>query len=55
LRQATKTQQLICEMNPDAPAAVSIRKIVQKLRGYEGGIDSKGSLQFFWEQIIGVA
>ncbi len=55
LRQATKTQQLVCESNPDAPAAVAIRKIVQKLRGYEGGIDNKGSLQFFWEQIIGVA
>ena len=55
LRQATRTQQLVCQSNPDAPAAVSIRKIAQKLRGYEGGMDCKGNLQFFWEQIIGVA
>jgi flagellar biosynthesis protein FlhG len=55
LRQATKNQQLISQMAKESGSAQAIRKIAQKLRGYEGSGDCKGNLQFFWEQIIGVA
>lgn len=55
LRQATKVQQLVMKSHPETPAALAIRKIAQKFKGYEVPEECKGSLQFFWEQLIGVA
>lgn len=55
LRQATRSQQLVTRSHPDAISSHAIRKIAQKLKGYEAPEECKGSLQFFWEQLIGVA
>lgn len=55
LRQATRSQQLVTRSHPDATSSQAIRKIVQKFKGYEAPEECKGSLQFFWEQLIGVA
>ncbi len=55
LRQATKHQQLVMKVHPEAPSSQALRKITQKFKGYEVLEECKGSLQFFWEQLIGVA
>jgi flagellar biosynthesis protein FlhG len=55
LRQCTRAQQLVTNSQPDAISSVAIRKIAQKFTGYELAPECKGSLQFFWEQLVGVA
>jgi flagellar biosynthesis protein FlhG len=55
LRQATRAQQLVIQSNPDANSSHAIRKMAQKFRGYGAVEECKGSLQFFWEQLVGVA
>ena len=55
LRQCTRAQQLVTNSQPDAISSLAIRKIAQKFTGYELAPECKGSLQFFWEQLVGVA
>lgn len=55
LRQATRCQQLVTRSHPDAVSSLAIRKLAQKFKGYEGRSECKGNLQFFWEQLIGLA
>lgn len=55
LRTATKSQQLIAKMNPRAPSSYAIQMLSEKLNGYEPIPAIKGGMQFFWEQLIGVA
>ena len=55
LRQATRTQQLVTRAYPDSTASISLRKISQNLKGYEPVDGCKGNLQFFWQQLVGVA
>lgn len=55
LRAATKSQQLIVQMNPHAPSSHAIRLLSEKLSGYASMQPVKGGLQFFWEQLVGVA
>ncbi|MCB0340977.1 MAG: MinD/ParA family protein [Pseudobdellovibrionaceae bacterium] len=55
LRRATKSQQLIIEKSPQASAAVAIRNVGEKLRVFKDIEHTKGGMQFFWEQIVGVA
>ncbi len=55
LRQATKSQQLVVRSNPDSISSREIQKIARKLSACESHDNCKGSLQFFWEQIVGVA
>lgn len=55
LRQATRAQKLVAVSNPESSASCAIRKIAQKFKGYEAVEECKGSLQFFWEQLVGVA
>ena len=56
LRQATKSQELVCRSRPDAPSAEALRKIAQRFRGPVVETDGcKGGLQFFWERALGVA
>lgn len=55
LRQATRAQQLVTRVSPMTPSSLAIRKLAQKLKGYEVQTACKGGLQFFWEQLIGVA
>lgn len=55
LRQATKNQQLVMRSHPETAAATAMRRIVRKFNVQEIPETSKGSLQFFWEQLVGVA
>lgn len=53
LRQATRSQQLIARSHPNSMSSHAIRRMAQKFKGYEKVDECKGSLQFFWEQLIG--
>lgn len=55
LRNATKSQQLVVHSNPRSPSSFSIHGLSKKVSDYSRLTDSKGGLQFFWEQMIGVA
>lgn len=55
LRSATKSQQLVTKVHPQATSSVAIRNLSQKLRSFSDIDRSKGGIQFFWEQIFGVA
>ncbi len=55
LRQAIQSQKLIVRSNPQAVSSVSIGEIANKLNGYQTIDKCKGSLQFFWRQLLGVA
>ncbi len=55
LRQTTQTQKLVVRSHPDAISTVSIREIANELSGYNQIDSCKGSLQFFWRQLLGVA
>ena len=55
LRRATKSQQLILDADPRSPSSSALRAITEKFSsfGYLG--ESKGGIQFFWDQLVGVA
>lgn len=55
LRNATKSQQLVMKVNAQAPSSLAIREVAQKLRQNSNIDRSKGGIQFFWEQVFGVA
>ena len=55
LRIATKSQQLVTLVEPRAAASYAIRMLAEKLNGYSPMAQAKGGMQFFWEQLIGVA
>ena len=55
LRQCTNAQQLVIKSHPESVAAKSIQKLAQRLCGAETDVECKGSLQFFWEQLVGLA
>jgi flagellar biosynthesis protein FlhG len=55
LRQSTRALQLVCRSHPEAESSRAIQKLAQKFRGYEAVPECKGSLQFFWEQMVGLA
>lgn len=55
LRQSIRSSQLVVTSQPRSPAATSIRGLVENLSGFESFANSKGGLQFFWQQLSGVA
>ena len=55
LRQSTRAQQLVARAFPEAESTKAFTKLAQKLRGYEPAPECKGSLQFFWEQLVRLA
>lgn len=55
LRQATRAQQIVSRVSPDAPSSQAILQLVQGFKGYEARTECKGSLQFFWEQLVRLA
>jgi len=55
LRIATKSQQLVAQSDPRSPASFAIRMLAEKLSGYAPMGQVKGGMQFFWEQLVGVA
>ncbi len=55
LRAATKSQQLVVKVQPQAASSLAIRKLSEKLKPFNDIEKSKGGIQFFWEQAFGVA
>ena len=55
LRQSTRAQQLVTNAYPDAPSTHAFRKVASNLLGNLLPNEIKGGLQFFWEQLVGVA
>ncbi len=55
LRQATRAQQLVSRAYPDAPSVQAIAKLANGLNGGASTRECKGSLQFFWEQLVRLA
>lgn len=55
LRQATKQQQLVVAAQPSCPSSLAIKRLAEKISGYGQVPELKGSIQFFWQQLSGVA
>lgn len=55
LRQATKQQQLVVASAPSCPSSLAIRRLAEKVSGFGQVPELKGSIQFFWQQLSGVA
>lgn len=55
LRQSTRSQQLVLKAVPTAPSSVAISQLARGFSGYRHVSECKGSLQFFWEQLVRLA
>jgi flagellar biosynthesis protein FlhG len=55
LRQSIRSQQLVVEVQSRAPASLAIRALSENLKNSERFTEVKGGLQFFWNQLSGVA
>jgi flagellar biosynthesis protein FlhG len=55
VRRATKSQQQFVKTNPEIPASLAMKKIVERLDRTQSQCQVKGGIQFFWEQLMGVA
>ena len=55
LRQCNRKQELVTRVMRTAPASVAIRAMAENLNGSERFTQMKGGLQFFWNQLSGVA
>lgn len=55
LRKATRSQQLCLKMSPRCPSSFGLRMLAEKLSNYGQLAETKGGMQFFWEQLVGVA
>lgn len=55
LRQSTRAQQLVSRAHPDSPSVHAFRSLASNLLGNSAQTEMKGGLQFFWEQLVGVA
>jgi len=55
VRRATKNQQIFVKSIPETPAAHSIKKMIEKINSTQNLGQIKGGIQFFWEQLMGVA
>jgi flagellar biosynthesis protein FlhG len=54
-KKSTQNQRLVLKHDGSSPAAQSIHSIAQRLDRSVQRSDSKAGLQFFWEQVAGVA
>jgi hypothetical protein len=48
-------QELVVRAMKNAPASLAIRAMAENLKGSERFTEMKGGLQFFWNQLSGVA
>ena len=55
LRQSIRSQQLVVQAQSRCPASLAIRELSSKLQNCERFSELKGGLQFFWNQLSGVA
>lgn len=54
-RRSTQNQRLILRHEPNSEAARNLLRISNKLESSVKNQDDKSGLQFFWEQVVGVA
>ena len=55
LRKSTQNQRLILKHEPQSDAAKNLLKLSNKLEASMNENQDKSGLQFFWEQVVGVA
>ncbi len=55
LRQATRSQQLVTQVQSRCPSSLAIRGLAENLKYSERFSHLKGGIQFFWNQLSGVA
>lgn len=55
LRQSNRSQQLVVEAQSRSPSSLAIRGLTENLRNSGRFTELKGGLQFFWNQLSGVA
>ena len=55
LRIATRRREIISSCNRRAPSSLAISDIAEKFSGSRAIDEVKGGLQFFWQQMVGVA
>lgn len=55
LRIATKSQQLVLREHPRCPSSFAIQSLVEKISHCDDFTEIKGGMQFFWQQLVGVA
>jgi flagellar biosynthesis protein FlhG len=55
LRQSNRNQQLVVEVQSRSPSSLAIRALSENLVNSERFSELKGGLQFFWNQLSGVA
>jgi flagellar biosynthesis protein FlhG len=55
LRAATRAQQLVTQVHPNSSSSLAISQLAQGFIGQEREQKCKGSLQFFWEQLVQLA
>ena len=55
LRQSNRGQQLVVNVQRGAPASLAFKTLGENLRASERFNELKGGLQFFWNQLSGVA
>jgi flagellar biosynthesis protein FlhG len=55
LRQSNRSQQLVVEVQSRSPSSLALRALSENLANSERFTELKGGLQFFWNQLSGVA
>jgi flagellar biosynthesis protein FlhG len=53
--KANRRQELVLDVSPYAPAAKALQEIAEQIQKGPNVERFKGGLQFFWEQVLGVA
>lgn len=55
LRQSIRAQQLVTQVQSRTPASLALRNLAENLKHSERFNQAKGGIQFFWQQLSGVA
>ncbi|MBX3022577.1 MAG: MinD/ParA family protein [Bdellovibrionales bacterium] len=55
LRQSIRSQQMVVQAQSRCPASLAIRSMVEKVSQSDRYTELKGGMQFFWNQLSGVA
>ena len=55
LRQSIRNQEIVVQSQMRCPASIAIRSLSENLKSSERFAELKGGLQFFWNQLSGVA
>jgi flagellar biosynthesis protein FlhG len=55
LRQSNRNQELVAKAFSKSPSSVAISQLAENFKNSERFMELKGGLQFFWNQLSGVA